>query len=46
MLRFNTTTNSLEIFNNTEYVAVGVPVFTVIDDEQFNGDGSTVAFTW
>jgi hypothetical protein len=24
---------------------VGVPVFTVIDDEQFNGDGSTLAFT-
>ena len=24
---------------------MGVPVFTVIDDEQFAGDGSTVAFT-
>jgi hypothetical protein len=45
MMRFNTTTNSLEIFNNTEYTAVGAPVFTVIDDEQFNGDGATVAFT-
>ena len=45
MMRFNTTTNSLEIFNNTEYTAVGVPSFTVIDDEQFNGDGTTVAFT-
>ena len=45
MMRFNTTTNSLEIFNNTEYTAVGSPVFTVIDDEQFNGDGTTVAFT-
>jgi hypothetical protein len=45
MLRFNTTTNALEIFDNTQYVSVGSPVFTVIDDEQFNGDGSTVAFT-
>ena len=45
MLRFNTTTNSVEVFDNTQYVAVGAPVFTVIDDEQFNGDGSTVAFT-
>jgi hypothetical protein len=43
--RFNTTSNSLEIFDNSEWVSVGVPVFTVIDDEQFNGDGSTVAFT-
>jgi hypothetical protein len=45
MIRFNTTTNSVEVFDNTEYVSVGVPVFTVIADEQFNGDGSTVAFT-
>ena len=43
--RFNTTQNSLEVFDNSEWVSVGVPVFTVIDDEQFNGDGSTVAFT-
>jgi hypothetical protein len=45
MLRFNTTDNNLEIYNNTEWEAVGVPAFTVIDDQQFNGDGSTVAFT-
>ena len=45
MLRFNTTTNSVEVFDNTQYTAVGAPVFTVIDDEQFNGDGSQVAFT-
>ena len=45
MMRFNTTTNALEIFDNTQYISVGAPVFTVIDDEQFNGDGSTVAFT-
>jgi hypothetical protein len=43
--RFNTTSNSLEVFDNSEWVSVGVPVFTLIDDQQFNGDGSTVAFT-
>jgi hypothetical protein len=45
MFRFNSTTNGLEIYNNTEWAPVGSTVFTVIDDEQFNGDGSTVAFT-
>jgi filamentous hemagglutinin len=45
MLRFNTTTNALEIYNNTEWESVGVPAFTVIADQQFNGDGSTVTFT-
>jgi hypothetical protein len=45
MMRFNTITNSVEVYDNSEWTAVGVPVFTVIDDQQFNGDGSTVAFT-
>jgi hypothetical protein len=45
MLRFNTTNNNLELYDNTQWTAVGVPVFTVIADEQFNGDGLTVAFT-
>jgi hypothetical protein len=45
MIRFNTTSNALEVYDNSQWVSVGVPVFTVIDDEQFNGDGSTVAFT-
>jgi hypothetical protein len=45
MLRFNTTNNAVEVYDNTEWTSVGVPVFTVIDDQQFNGDGSTVAFT-
>jgi hypothetical protein len=43
--RFNTTQNTLEVYDNTQWVAVGQPEFTVIADEQFNGDGSTVAFT-
>ena len=45
MMRFNTVTNSVEVYDNSAWTAVGVPVFTVIDDQQFNGDGSTVAFT-
>ena len=45
MLRFNTTSNALEVYDNSAWSSVGVPVFTVIDDEQFAGDGSTLAFT-
>jgi len=45
MLRFNTTTDSLEVYDNDSWTSVGVPVFTLIADEQFAGDGSTVAFT-
>jgi hypothetical protein len=45
MFRFNSTINSLEVYNNNEWQSVGATEFTVIADEQFNGDGSTVAFT-
>ena len=45
MIRFNTTNNAVEVYDNTQWVSVGVPVFTVIADQQFNGDGTTVAFT-
>ena len=45
MMRFNSTTNSLEIYNNTDWIGVGSTVFTVITDQQFNGDGVSVAFT-
>jgi hypothetical protein len=45
MQRFNTTTNSLEIYNNSAWQTVGATEFTVIADEQFNGDGVNVAFT-
>ena len=45
MLRFNTTSNGLEIYDNTGWTSVGGTTFTVIADEQFNGDGSNVAFT-
>jgi hypothetical protein len=43
--RFNTTQNTLEVYDNTQWVSVGQPEFTVIADQQFNGDGTTVAFT-
>jgi filamentous hemagglutinin len=45
MLRFNTTADALEVYDNAQWTTVGVPSFTVIADEQFNGDGTTVAFT-
>jgi hypothetical protein len=45
MIRFNTTNNAVEVYDNTQWVSVGVPVFTVIADQQFNGDGVNVAFT-
>jgi hypothetical protein len=43
--RFNTTINSLEVYDNSTWTNVGSPAFTVIMDQQFSGDGSTVAFT-
>ena len=45
MIRFNTTNNGLEIYDNSAWTPVGTTTFTVIADEQFNGDGSNVAFT-
>jgi len=45
MLRFNSTADALEVYDNSQWTTVGVPSFTVIDDQQFNGDGLTVAFT-
>jgi hypothetical protein len=45
MVRFNTTNNNLELYDNSAWTAVGVPSFTVIADQQFAGDGLTVAFT-
>jgi hypothetical protein len=45
MLRFNTTADALEVYDNRQWTTVGVPSFTVIADQQFNGDGSNVVFT-
>jgi hypothetical protein len=44
MVRFNTTLDSLEFYDADSWVSAGT-VFTVIDSEVFNGDGTTVAFT-
>jgi len=45
MVRFNTTTNSLELYDNTTWTSVGVPAFTVIADQQFTGNGVQTQFT-
>jgi len=44
MVRFNTTLDSLEFYDADSWVSAGT-VFTLIDSEVFNGDGSTVAYT-
>jgi hypothetical protein len=44
MVRFNTTTDVLEFYDADSWVSAG-SVFTVIDSEVFNGDGSTLVFT-
>jgi len=46
MLRFNTTTDTLEQYSSADgWEAVGAVTFTVIASETFDGDNSTVAFT-
>jgi hypothetical protein len=45
MLRYNSTVSQCEIWNGAAWVAVGGSTYTVITNEQFNGDGSTVTFT-
>jgi len=44
MLRFNTTTDSLEYYDNDSWTSAGT-TFTIIVADEFNGDGSTLAFT-
>lgn len=45
MLRFNSTLDAVEVYDTVGWTTVGTPNFTVITDQQFNGDGSTVSFT-
>jgi len=45
MFRFNTTNNTLEVYDNSAWVSVGQPAFTLISDQQFTGDGATTTFT-
>ena len=44
MLRYSTTVGAIEWFNGTGWVSASTQ-FTVIVDNQFNGDGGTVGFT-
>ena len=45
MVRFNTSQNNLEVYDNAQWSPVGSTTFTVISDQQFAGDGATVNFT-
>jgi hypothetical protein len=46
MLRFSTTSDTLEQYTSADgWESVGVPSFTVIASQTFDGDNSTVAFT-
>ena len=47
MIRYNSSTDSYEAYDVSEakFKQLGVPEFTVIASETFNGDGSTTAFT-
>jgi len=45
MIRYNTSLATIEGYDGVQWEAVGSPTFTVIQNEQFNGDGSTVNFT-
>jgi trimeric autotransporter adhesin len=45
MLRFNTVGDALEVYDSGGWTEVGTPVFTVIADQQFTGNGVQVAYT-
>jgi filamentous hemagglutinin len=45
MLRYNSTVSQCEVWNGAAWVAVGGSTYTVIQNEQFDGDGTTVSFT-
>jgi hypothetical protein len=44
MVRYNSTTSSLEFYDSTQWQSTGT-TFTVVQSQTFNGDGSQVAFT-
>ena len=44
MIRFNTSSSDLEFYNGSAWQGTG-STFTVIADDKFTGDGSTIAFT-
>ena len=44
-LRFNTDTNTLEVYNGSSFLSMATTGFASITQDSFTGDGSTVAFT-
>lgn len=44
MLRFNTVTNTAEVFNGATWVEIGSPNYTIITDDRFVGDGIHTTF--
>jgi hypothetical protein len=44
MIRYNSTSNSLEFYNGSSWQTAG-SAFTVVTDTQFSGDGGTTTFT-
>jgi hypothetical protein len=44
-LRFNTDTNTLEVYNGSSFLSMATTGYASITQDSFTGDGSTVAFT-
>lgn len=44
-IRFNTDTNTLEVYNGSSFLSMATTGFASITQDSFTGDGSTVAFT-
>jgi hypothetical protein len=44
-IRFNETTNTLEVYNGTSFVSMATTGPVSITQDSFTGDGSTTAFT-
>lgn len=44
MMRFNTTTNTLEVFNGVFWIEIGASNYTIVTDDQFTGDGHSTSF--
>ena len=45
MIRYNSIANDIEYYNGTSWIAGQGSSITVVTDQQFNGDGSTVVYT-
>jgi filamentous hemagglutinin len=45
MLRFNSTLDAVEVYDLDSWSTVGTPSFTVVTDDQFNGNGVQTVYT-